>query len=71
MTKFSDTLLTFYEKEFNLYPEKKKDFLFSYLYALKKSKGSDSYNEIENSLLEFAKSEDLLEPQLFFNSCWF
>jgi len=71
MAKFSDTLLTFYDKEFNLYPEKKKDFLFSYLYALKKSKGSDSYNEIENSLLEFAKSEDLLEPQLFFLSSWY
>ena len=38
MTKFSDTLLTFYEKEFNLYPEKRKRFLIFLSLCLKKSK---------------------------------
>ncbi len=71
MAKFSDTLLTFYEKEFDLYPEKKQDFLFSYLSSMKKSKGSESYKEIEKLLLDFDRGRELLESELFFLSSWY
>ena len=70
MAKFSDTLLTFYEKEFDVYPEKKQDFLFSYLSSMKKSKGAESYKEIEKSLEGFDRGGDLSESRLFFLSSW-
>ncbi len=71
MAKFSDTLLTFYEKEFDLYPQKKPDFLFSYLSSMKKSKGPESYKEIEKLLFDFGRDRKLPESELFFLSSWY
>jgi len=70
ITKLSDTLIKFYEKEFYSYPNKKLDFLVSYLSILKESKGPQSFPEIEKLLVEFDTGKELSESQLFFLSSW-
>jgi len=70
-TLYADTLLGFYDKEFSRNPDKKPDFAFSYFSALKKSKGSDGFVEIEASLQALDNPDQWTEEHLFFLSAWY
>ena len=70
-TLFADTLLGFYDNEFSRNPDKKAGFAFSYFSALKKSKGSESFVEIEASLKALANPDKWTEEHLFFLSAWY
>ncbi len=70
-TLYADTLLSFYNNEFSRNPDKKADFAFSYFSALKKSKGSDGFVEIEANLQALDNPDQWSEEHLFFLSAWY
>jgi hypothetical protein len=70
-TLYADTLLGFYDKEFSRNPDKKAGFAFSYFSALKKSKGSDGFVEIEANLRALDNPDQWSEEHLFFLSAWY
>ena len=70
-TLYADTLLSFYNNEFSRNPDKKADFAFSYFSALKKSKGSDGFVEIEANLRALDNPDQWSEEHLFFLSAWY
>ena len=70
-TLYADTLLSFYNNEFSRNPDKKAGFAFSYFSALKKSKGSDGFVEIEANLQALDNPDQWSEEHLFFLSAWY
>ena len=70
-TLYADTLLGFYDNEFSRNPDKKAGFAFSYFSALKKSKGSDGFVEIEANLQALDNPDQWSEEHLFFLSAWY
>ena len=70
-TLYADTLLSFYNNEFLRNPDKKAGFAFSYFSALKKSKGSDGFAEIEANLEDLDNPDQWTEEHLFFLSAWY
>ena len=70
-TLYADTLLSFYKNEFSRNPDKKAGFAFSYFSALKKSKGSDGFAEIEANLEDLDNPDQWTEEHLFFLSAWY
>ena len=70
-TLYADTLLSFYNNEFSRNPDKKAGFAFSYFSALKKSKGSDGFVEIEANLRALDNPDQWSEEHLFFLSAWY
>ena len=70
-TLYADTLLSFYDREFSRNPDKKAGFSFSYFSALKKSKGTDAFVEIEANLQALDNPDQWTEEHLFFLSAWY
>ena len=70
-TLYADTLLSFYNNEFLRNPDKKAGFAFSYFSALKKTKGSDGFVEIEANLQALDNPDQWSEEHLFFLSAWY
>ena len=70
-TLYADTLLSFYNREFSRNPNKKAGFAFSFFSALKKSKGSNSFVEIEANLESLDDPDQWTEEHLFFLSAWY